>query len=492
MEIQRKIIESYNPPSNKEVWWFDRNEEVLKRHKNGAWISVNDASDEASNTPIEMSIYEIDNLAKEGKLIPGQVYCEPSYYARWNCQMSVPSAEDSVVIFTTFESSKAYPLYLTAATPYTFYLNAKWGSYDCSFDIKQSSYQYNLIIGETTYHYKEKLTKKEAIKYGINFNQEIDSMDINQAIGDEDPIYLFDNYAIVGFYFEGENYIYRYNFDDNNWEFRDYDYTITDIQDTLPNKGKLYDLRSSDEYYRMAVSGTYKWEVQESQSIASCSGTAFLQSGGGCSIKVDPLAGHCLLPIRMVGDESQNAAVRLSNITVEENSTVFIPYDGTKSYGTMYTNSHVGNNCSVVLLSESQYNNNTILISIGVNGMAGDSSHEFTFYSQIPTSGNMWTPLGSNIELCSSIFCTTVIDVNSDPSAIMWLDESDYFVKITANKNAIIGKIFVPDDETNTLYEVEVNVNTLKQDSDNNYLIPGFDTDSPLGSDTRVAMLTVE
>ena len=40
MEIQRKIVESKLPPSNKEVWWFDLNDEIIKRYKHGKWIAT--------------------------------------------------------------------------------------------------------------------------------------------------------------------------------------------------------------------------------------------------------------------------------------------------------------------------------------------------------------------------------------------------------------------------------------------------------------------
>lgn len=40
MEIQRKIVESKLPPSNKEVWWYDTNSEQLKRYKSGNWTAV--------------------------------------------------------------------------------------------------------------------------------------------------------------------------------------------------------------------------------------------------------------------------------------------------------------------------------------------------------------------------------------------------------------------------------------------------------------------
>ena len=49
MEIQRKIVESKNPPSNREVWWFDTNSESIKNYKKGKWqevsISLNSLND---------------------------------------------------------------------------------------------------------------------------------------------------------------------------------------------------------------------------------------------------------------------------------------------------------------------------------------------------------------------------------------------------------------------------------------------------------------
>lgn len=62
MEIQRKIVESKNPPSNKEVWWFDLNDEVLKRYKSGKWIaSVDPANDTEYNSPYGIVKYLTDD-----------------------------------------------------------------------------------------------------------------------------------------------------------------------------------------------------------------------------------------------------------------------------------------------------------------------------------------------------------------------------------------------------------------------------------------------
>ena len=62
MEIQRKIVESKLPPSNKEVWWFDLNDEVIKIYKSGKWIATADpANDNEYNSPYGIVKYLTDD-----------------------------------------------------------------------------------------------------------------------------------------------------------------------------------------------------------------------------------------------------------------------------------------------------------------------------------------------------------------------------------------------------------------------------------------------
>ena len=77
MEIQRKIVESKFPPSNKEVWWFDTNTEVLKRYTRGAWVQVIDSAEleyDDSGTIMETTYDEAKALYESGKMIPGVKY----------------------------------------------------------------------------------------------------------------------------------------------------------------------------------------------------------------------------------------------------------------------------------------------------------------------------------------------------------------------------------------------------------------------------------
>lgn len=63
MEIKRPIVESKNPPSNKEVWWFDTNNEQLKRYRSGNWTAV---SNTISNTNLGSAYGTVKYTTEDG------------------------------------------------------------------------------------------------------------------------------------------------------------------------------------------------------------------------------------------------------------------------------------------------------------------------------------------------------------------------------------------------------------------------------------------
>lgn len=67
MEIQRKIVESKNPPRNKEVWWFDVNTRMLKIYTGTSWEKMHQPL-------IEVTYAKLRELKQKKLLNPGAKY----------------------------------------------------------------------------------------------------------------------------------------------------------------------------------------------------------------------------------------------------------------------------------------------------------------------------------------------------------------------------------------------------------------------------------
>lgn len=73
MEIKRQIVESASPPSNKEVWWLDTNDNILKRFKDNNWIIAINQFD-TDGRVVKTSYKKAKALYESGQMIPGVYY----------------------------------------------------------------------------------------------------------------------------------------------------------------------------------------------------------------------------------------------------------------------------------------------------------------------------------------------------------------------------------------------------------------------------------
>lgn len=73
MEIKRQIVESASPPNNKEVWWLDTNDNILKRFADNNWIIAINQFD-TDGRVVKTTYEKAKALYESGQMIPGVYY----------------------------------------------------------------------------------------------------------------------------------------------------------------------------------------------------------------------------------------------------------------------------------------------------------------------------------------------------------------------------------------------------------------------------------
>lgn len=229
MEIKRQIVESYLPPENKNVWWFDSNQEILKRFVGTNWIPVT-AEANVSYLPIEptetinTTYAEAKALYEAGEMKPG-VYYRFTYYHKKSMHIYDGDTNGSHTVYNELDidvyldkhgdlKAKGYyeyndsnpPEYKTFISDYTFDIVAtdvpsygeseyrifKKGVYANIYDNYLSSLE--SILRENNISY----TISDTGDGFFDINFETPCIDYYISMDSEEKIYLFNNGFHIG------------------------------------------------------------------------------------------------------------------------------------------------------------------------------------------------------------------------------------------------------------------------------------------------------
>ena len=209
MEIQRKIVEAKNPPSNREVWWFDTNTEVLKRYTGNAWVQVVDSAETEYGDPgtiVKTTYEEVRELYNSGKMdpnvkyefeyvftpCPGYTYTVPNLrvYLTQNGELKAEGKwfdEGSSGIYESFKSDFEFD---SLATSFTLD--------DQTYNIKEYipdtiSFKMSMIVMNDRESKIEKLHNIYShVDPKVNLIYDNESESIIVTLHDANPIYFYD------------------------------------------------------------------------------------------------------------------------------------------------------------------------------------------------------------------------------------------------------------------------------------------------------------